>query len=394
MAGGERAYVLDASQGHVRTYDSSDLSLVKDIPLAPGPTTAVVDSHGTLFAVNRTSGQVTVVDADGSSSRQTAGGPGSTVTLVGDHPYLVDPSAGRVVALGSDDGKPGKRSCLDGVDGQQVMATGSGPGDGRAAVFTISPAAGRLTTTDLDSGKCATLNLNDDDDAPHRGCDVGLRAAPWRGATCCSCRSSPGARCWWSTWPTTRSSGRSTSRRCSPTRPRGGETATIPPFELVLDDGNVWFNSLAGPEAGVLDRTGVTLRVLKYEAAEGGNGKAGNGLGVGDDQAALGVDLDPNHGAARQDGNDDDQASRRDDAGDPAGDEGDGNGSAGQRPERTSRSRRAAGPADRAATGAAQQPNRFPGSGRGRGRGGQPAVHAVEPELAAGPGGAVSAAAA
>ena len=74
VAGGERAYVLDASQGHVRTYDSSDLSLVKDVPLAPGPTTAVVDSHGTLFAVNRTSGQVTVVDADGSSSRRTAGG--------------------------------------------------------------------------------------------------------------------------------------------------------------------------------------------------------------------------------------------------------------------------------------------------------------------------------
>ena len=92
VAGGERAYVLDASQGHVRTYDSSDLSLVKDVPLAPGPTTAVVDSHGTLFAVNRTSGQVTVVDADGSSSRRTAGGPGSTVTLVGDQPYLVDPS--------------------------------------------------------------------------------------------------------------------------------------------------------------------------------------------------------------------------------------------------------------------------------------------------------------
>ena len=145
-----------------------------------------------------------------------------------------------------------------------------------------------------------------------------------------------------------------------------GETAAVPPFELVLDDGNVWFNSLAGPEAGVLDRTGVTLRVLKYEAAPGGNGKAGNGLGVGDDQAALGVDLDPNLGAARQDGNDDDQASRRDDAGEPAGERGgDGNGSAGSGlseplgPD-------AAGPADRAAAGVAQQPNRFPGSGRGR----------------------------
>ena len=67
------------------------------------------------------------MDADGSSSRRTAGGPGSTVTLVGDHPYLVDPSVGRVVALGSDDGKPGKRSCLDGVDGQQVMASRIGP---------------------------------------------------------------------------------------------------------------------------------------------------------------------------------------------------------------------------------------------------------------------------
>jgi len=40
VSGGARAYVLDASQGHVRTYDSSDLSLVKDLPLAPGPTTA------------------------------------------------------------------------------------------------------------------------------------------------------------------------------------------------------------------------------------------------------------------------------------------------------------------------------------------------------------------
>ena len=68
----------------------------------------------------------------------------------------------------------------------------------------------------------------------------------------------------------------------------------------MLDDGNVWFNSLAGPEAGVLDRAGVTLRVLKYEPAQGDNGKAGNGLGVGDDEAALGVDLDPNHGATRR----------------------------------------------------------------------------------------------
>ena len=110
VAGGERAYVLDASQGHVRTYDSSDLSLVKDVPLAPGPTTAVVDSHGTLFAVNRTSGQVTVVDADGSSSRRTAGGPGSTLT----RSWQTSPTwsilprgpGGRARV---DDGKPGKR---------------------------------------------------------------------------------------------------------------------------------------------------------------------------------------------------------------------------------------------------------------------------------------------
>ena len=54
VAGGGRAYVLDTNQGSVRAFDSQDLTLLKESPLAPGSTTAAVNSDGTLFAVNRT----------------------------------------------------------------------------------------------------------------------------------------------------------------------------------------------------------------------------------------------------------------------------------------------------------------------------------------------------
>ena len=216
------------------------------------------------------------------------------------------------MALGTDDGKPGKRYCLDGVDGQQVLAAGSGTADGRAAVFTITPAAGKLTTTDLGSGKCSTLNLNDDDDQPADA-----------GADSTSDYGQPVARGDLLFVPVLARGSvlvvdvadnqviRTIDKsEMFANQTAGQEAAAIPPFELVLDDGNVWFNSLAGPEAGVLDRGGVTLRVLKYEPAKGANGKAGDGLGLGDDDG-LGVDLDPNHGATRSEGDEEEASPER-----------------------------------------------------------------------------------
>ena len=70
----------------------------------------------------------------------------------------------------------------------------------------------------------------------------------------------------------------------------------------MLDDGNVWFNNLAGPEAGILDRDGVALRVLKYETEVAGK-RAGGGSGVGvtDDPNGLQVDVDPTGGDVASD---------------------------------------------------------------------------------------------
>ena len=118
VAGGERAYVLDVSQGHVRTYDSSDLSLVKDIPLAPGRRPRWSTASGTLFAVNRTSGQVTVVAVDHRGRRPGGEGDvlhqGQVAAVVGAHMALAGVEHVGALAAGHElqvGGRSGHDSC-------------------------------------------------------------------------------------------------------------------------------------------------------------------------------------------------------------------------------------------------------------------------------------------
>ncbi|MEA3215395.1 MAG: hypothetical protein QOJ19_1551, partial [Acidimicrobiia bacterium] len=297
LSGKNRAYVLDTGQGLVHSLDPGHLVPAKDTSLGAGPKEAVVDSKGNLWALDSREGKVTLVTSDGDSF--TAKVAGESLTLADDKPYVVDPgvpdengkSTGRVVALNAGNAKPDRRYCLDNSDPGGLLATGTRTPSGRELVMAVVPNAGQVVTSDLGNRKCMVLDIADDTMPP--------------GADESTTYGKPVASGDLLFVPVV-SRGQvividTAENRIVRTIDRNELFVKFngQPFELLVDDGNVWFNNLGGPEASVIGRDGVVMRVLKYETSAAGSRGKGNvdaGIAPTEDPNALAVNVDPGKG--------------------------------------------------------------------------------------------------
>jgi PKD repeat protein len=316
VSGGGRAYLIDTNAGRVRALDASDLEQGEQTETDRGPRDSKVDSDGNLWSLDAAHQKVTLVRANGDSTTATAGGEGSRLTLVDDHPYVIEPATsdegGRVVALDGHSAKPGRQFCLDGADKSTTwLVTGTEPRDKRQLAVAVGADNGQVLTSDLQSGKCTVLSITDDNLA-----STGRASAS---GTASDAGSAPATRYGEPVvsgdllFVPVLSDGEVIVVDTAENRivrtieskelfvPRPGATSPFDGqrFELVLDDGNVWFNDLDGPEAFLLGRDGVVLSVLKYEAKPGakGTGDVSQGLAATDDPNALPVDLGPGDGS-------------------------------------------------------------------------------------------------
>jgi PKD repeat protein len=299
LSGKTRAYVLDTGQGVVHSLDLGHLAPAKDTPLGTGPKEAQVDSKGNLWALD-TEGQVTLVTAKGDSYTAKVAGKGASLTLADDKPYVVDPGGqtdngkhenAKVVALDVHNAKADRRYCLDGVDQPGLLTTGTRTNNGRQLVMALVPGASQVVTSDLGNRKCTVLGVSDD--------------MPGADQTHSTSYGKPVAHGDLLFVPVV-SRGQvmvidTAENRIVRTIDKNELFVkfTGQPFELLVDDSNVWFNNLGGPEASVIGRDGVLMRVLKYESSTSGVKGKGNvdaGIAATSDANALQVNVDPGKG--------------------------------------------------------------------------------------------------
>lgn len=274
------AFAVDTSDGKLIALDTADLSTRFEAPIsAQQATPAVVDSQGRLWAYDARLGELVRFDgATGDVKRVSVAEPGvvAGLTLVGDRPVVVDPASGQVLRIGSD-AAVGQRLCdQDGAKGAARLAVAGSPaGEESALVYALSTDSGELWTTDLDSQRCVTLPLSED----QRNAGDGFGQPVVRNGllyvpvfTRSQVLVVDGSD---------NSIDRTVDLRFA--IPAGNR------FELFTDGGRLWFNDLEGPKAGVLSAAGATLVVDKKELSSVSGVALTDGEGEGGEDAELGI---------------------------------------------------------------------------------------------------------
>lgn len=278
------AYVLDARGGRILVVDPLDRRVLHEVTVPQGPAQPRIDGEGRLWALVRATGTVVRVDPDGRSTDAGAAPADSEaeLVLVDDRPYVVNPDADQVVPIDPETAEPGDGHCL-GVRGRAGLESGGTTGASQPLALVVDAASGQLVTADLEAGTCSTLSLTE--------AQAPLPASFGQ--------------------PVTQG-----ERAFVPAVDKGQVLVVdlvenrlltaikvVEPntrFELLVDDGNVWFNSLDGREAGTIDEEGITNLVYKWGEDDGGAGSGdGEGLALAED--GSGVDLDPGTGRVNAD---------------------------------------------------------------------------------------------
>lgn len=271
------AYVLDSGRGTVLVLDPADRRVLHEVTVPQGRAQMRIDPAGKLWMLAQATGTVVRIDPDGHTA-QAGAAPAegnSSLVLVGDQPYVINPLNGRVVAIDQGSAKPGADSCLGVDSGDEVVATGSGDGS-RALAVAADPGTGQLATADLEADACVGLQLTSAGQQlpvaygePVTAGDVAYIPVLDRGEVLIVDLAE-----------------NRTLQTTQVVLVKGTR------FELLVDDGNVWFNSLTTPEAGVLDRNGIKNIVSKYgEQGADGTGDSASVLGL-DAEKGEGVDVD------------------------------------------------------------------------------------------------------
>ncbi|MFN0091351.1 MAG: hypothetical protein ACKVWR_13955, partial [Acidimicrobiales bacterium] len=248
IANGGQPYVLDAAAGRVRALNPDTVAVAGEATLSPPLTASAVDSSGVLWAAVQATGEVASVSGDGRHTRrQVADRQGDApivVALADDRPYVVNPLTSEIRALGEDGGL-GAPLCpnLEADELLGAAVTGTEPGE-HPRLFALVAKRAQLLSIDLKSRSCTRLTIGpagDDFGEPTTAGGAVFIPDVTRGhvvvidaATNVITRNAPVVR--------------------------QGE-----PFELVRDEGVVWYNSLSGPEAGVINPDGSVERSEKYK---------------------------------------------------------------------------------------------------------------------------------
>ncbi|MEU0885656.1 PKD domain-containing protein [Lentzea sp. NPDC005914] len=249
FAGPDALYALDTERGVLSAMEATSLApRGQPLPLAAklADGGATLDSSGTLWVIDDSTGDLTMVSGSERTTRRQATQAGrGKLTLVNDTVVLVDTGARTATMLDRSTGEPNSAVSLDLRPDDQVTISGS-PHDDRLYLIT---SRGVLTICDMaNSTECSTV-------VPLSAADNDLGAAVEAGHYVLVPDYTTG-RVWIVDL---------NDNRVLPSQP----VLTPPgPFQLITRDGVVFYNDPNSERAGVLRLDGTVRPAAKYDAAD------------------------------------------------------------------------------------------------------------------------------
>jgi hypothetical protein len=151
-AGGDAVYVVNGS-GDAAVLDPRSMVVQRTVPLGavPAEGQAVVDGSGRLWVVDSASGGlVGLAGATGEPLRSADAGASARLTVVQGRAVVVDPAQQRAGWVG-DDATVDTWACFPQGSADQMQLLGSAA---TSRLYAGVPATGRLEVSDLDTGQC------------------------------------------------------------------------------------------------------------------------------------------------------------------------------------------------------------------------------------------------
>lgn len=157
VAGGERAYLVDAEEGTVALLEDpsgtgrTEVALPDRAPVAE----LVVDSSGIAWALSRERGELYAIDGTTLVARYPVADPGepTRLTLAGDAPIVYRPERGVATRYG-------RRGSLDDVTvPRERQVEVASPGADSPLLVTIVPRTAELVVADVTTGETARIAL-------------------------------------------------------------------------------------------------------------------------------------------------------------------------------------------------------------------------------------------
>ena len=257
-APGQAVYLVDEVSRRIRSLDPITLAPRHEAISPPGPLDAMVDVDGHLWVLGRNNGEVLRLDADGRETRQTVElvGTAGLALIDGRRPFVADGGAGRVIGLNGA-GRVASDHCLAGGPADALLVGGSDRSSKHDFVVAIAPAKDLVTITDVDEDRCATIDISEAEGsaAPASSSEYGPPVIVADTAFI----------------PVPSAGNVIVVDLVDPKILQTVHVTAGNDFELVADDGFVWFNSLVGPDAGVVHADRPFTPIPKYDvtAAEG-----------------------------------------------------------------------------------------------------------------------------
>ena len=245
-AGTHYLYVVDMSRDGVGVLNTSSFQQSGSHSAEVSPSAAVVDSHGRLWTVDRTTGRVSELSGPKVHRTGIVAAPKARVGLViaAGRPVLVDYSAPHPYArtIDPESGSASRPICLDTSPGDSSAVAG---GSDSARVWVASGGTGVIGETDLAGGDCS------------KSLAVAQEATDLAPPVEASGR----------VFVADEANGEVTvldSATLQPVAPPQQAVASGGRFDLFAKDGIVFFNDPDSPEAGVVRPDGTIVKVTKY----------------------------------------------------------------------------------------------------------------------------------
>jgi PKD repeat protein len=270
LPAGDELYVVDQGRGRVAVADPTSLDSLRGAvrSLAEPVVASVVDGRGRLWTLGKRTGDLTWFDGTVRHSRRHAApsSSGATLAVVDGRAAIVE-RASRIVHLLDDDGGAGASSCLDLDPADDSVQVNGSTRDHR--LYVVSGDDGMLRVSDLGSGDCGDVAIPIADAGSELGvpqeAQGRLFVPDYTSGTVIIVDLESGQ--------VTRTG------------------VLVDPgvsFELLAEDGIVFYNDPGSERAGVVAIDGTFTAVQKYDPDHPGEGvDSGGDPQAGDEQAGA-----------------------------------------------------------------------------------------------------------
>ncbi|MFN0090058.1 MAG: YncE family protein, partial [Acidimicrobiales bacterium] len=228
--GGGQLYLLDRDRGAAQALNPANLATLRTSEVPQGAAAAVVDAAGALWVADRASGTVISLRRGGPPRRVAVAEPGDELGLAVVTGHAVAVNGSRAVVQALPGGAQG-RACLPvgGETGLLVTGDDAAPAaEGGRRAYALTPAGGELFVADLADGSCSSLPLGPGRYGQPRAVDGAVYVPDLATGRVLVLDAASG--------------------QIEATQVLPADTE----FRLFVEDGLVWFDNPAGPEAGVL----------------------------------------------------------------------------------------------------------------------------------------------